>query len=57
MSGCCGQNGDVPTTLEPVRVEEPDVDEALANDKPWVVIVWNDPINLMSYVTYVLKSL
>ena len=57
MGGCCGQNGDVPTTLEPVRVEEPDVYEALANDKPWVVIVWNDPINLMSYVTYVLKSL
>ena len=57
MGGWCGQNGDVPTTLEPVRVEEPDVDDELANDKPWVVIVWNDPINLMSYVTYVLKSL
>ena len=24
---------------------------------PWVVIVWNDPINLMSYVTYVLQKL
>ncbi|MDG1785923.1 MAG: ATP-dependent Clp protease adaptor ClpS, partial [Ilumatobacter sp.] len=44
----------MPTTLEPVRVEEPKVDEELANDRPWVVIVWNDPINLMSYVTFVL---
>ncbi|MEZ5093726.1 ATP-dependent Clp protease adapter ClpS [Nocardioides sp.] len=22
-------------------------------DKPWVTIVWNDPVNLMSYVTFV----
>ena len=26
-------------------------------DKPWLVIVWNDPINLMSYVTFVLQKL
>ena len=26
-------------------------------DTPWLVIVWNDPINLMSYVTYVLQKL
>lgn len=26
-------------------------------DVPWVVIVWNDPINLMSYVTFVLQKL
>jgi ATP-dependent Clp protease adaptor protein ClpS len=26
-------------------------------DRPWVVIVWNDPINLMSYVTFVLQKL
>jgi ATP-dependent Clp protease adaptor protein ClpS len=26
-------------------------------DHPWVVIVWNDPINLMSYVTFVLQKL
>ena len=23
---------------------------------PWVTIVWNDPVNLMSYVTYVFRS-
>jgi ATP-dependent Clp protease adaptor protein ClpS len=33
------------------------LDEDTATDKPWLVIVWNDPINLMSYVTYVLQKL
>ena len=27
-----------------------------AADVPWVVIVWNDPVNLMSYVSYVFQS-
>jgi ATP-dependent Clp protease adaptor protein ClpS len=22
-------------------------------DRPWITLVWNDPINLMSYVTFV----
>jgi len=26
-------------------------------DRPWLVIVWNDPVNLMSYVTYVFQKL
>ena len=26
-------------------------------DLPWIVIVWNDPINLMSYVVLVLQKL
>ena len=34
-----------------------DVDEQAAADRPWVTIVWNDPVNLMSYVTYVLQKL
>ena len=25
-------------------------------DVPWVTIVWNDPINLMTYVTYVFQT-
>lgn len=25
--------------------------------RPWIVIVWDDPINLMSYVTYVFQKL
>jgi len=41
----------------PVEVHEPDVDEVVIPDRPWVVIVWNDPVNLMSYVTLVLQKL
>ncbi|HZK04536.1 MAG TPA: ATP-dependent Clp protease adapter ClpS [Actinomycetaceae bacterium] len=29
---------------------------SVATDAPWSVVVWNDPINLMSYVTYVFQS-
>ena len=25
-------------------------------DQPWVTIVWNDPVNLMSYVSFVFRS-
>lgn len=28
-----------------------------SDDAPWVTIVWNDPVNLMSYVTYVFQTL
>jgi hypothetical protein len=47
----------MPTTLEPVEVMEPDVDSANALSRPWIVLVWNDPVNLMSYVTYVFQKL
>jgi ATP-dependent Clp protease adaptor protein ClpS len=40
-----------------VPVETPDIDEVPAADRPWVTIVWNDPVNLMSYVTWVLQKL
>ena len=55
------------TRADPVSVVPPEtvpvgdlgtlLDEDTATDKPWLVIVWNDPINLMSYVTYVLQKL
>ena len=41
----------------PVEVDEPDVGEVTATDVPWIVLVWNDPINLMSYVTFVFQKL
>jgi ATP-dependent Clp protease adaptor protein ClpS len=44
-------------TTSPVEVERPDVDESVDVDRPWIVIVWNDPINLMSYVTFVFQKL
>jgi ATP-dependent Clp protease adaptor protein ClpS len=45
------------TSPSPVEVELPSSDELTDEDRPWVVIVWNDPINLMSYVTFVLQKL
>jgi len=48
----------VSQTIEaPVRVEDPVVRHDHVDDRPWIVIVWNDPINLMTYVTYVLQKL
>ena len=44
-------------TPTPVEVREPVVTEDIRPDRPWIVIVWNDPINLMSYVTYVFQKL
>ncbi|MEO7836092.1 MAG: ATP-dependent Clp protease adapter ClpS [Acidimicrobiales bacterium] len=41
----------------PVRADDPGTDEVTNPDLPWVVIVWNDPVNLMSYVTYVFQKL
>jgi ATP-dependent Clp protease adaptor protein ClpS len=45
-------------TIEaPVREREELRDEERRQDPPWIVIVWNDPINLMSYVTLVFRKL
>ena len=48
----------MPETIEaPVEVDEPELDEWVATDRPWLVIVWNDPVNLMTYVVFVLQKL
>ena len=41
----------------PAQLDLPDVDDEVVDDRPWVTIVWNDPVNLMSYVTHVLMEL
>jgi ATP-dependent Clp protease adaptor protein ClpS len=41
----------------PVETERPTGDEDASPDVPWIVIVWNDPVNLMSYVTWVFQKL
>lgn len=41
----------------PVEVQEPEVTSRVEPDRPWKVIVWDDPINLQSYVTYVFQKL
>jgi ATP-dependent Clp protease adaptor protein ClpS len=38
-------------------VAEPEVRETTETDLPWIVLVWNDPINLMSYVSFVFQKL
>lgn len=40
----------------PVETEQPEVDDLTQAARPWVTIVWNDPVNLMSYVTYVFQT-
>jgi ATP-dependent Clp protease adaptor protein ClpS len=41
----------------PAEVDLPDTGEQTDPDRPWQVIVWNDPINLMSYVAFVFQKL
>lgn len=43
-------------TLVPERTETPAESESRETARPWNVVVWNDPINLMSYVTYVFRK-
>ena len=43
-------------TTAPVELDRPDAAEDVRPDRPWVAIVWDDPINLMSYVTYVFQA-
>jgi len=40
----------------PVETEQPETDDLTFVDRPWVTVVWNDPVNLMSYVTYVFQT-
>ena len=46
----------------PLTLERPDLSvEALARDSAeaaptWITVVWNDPVNLMSYVSWVFRS-
>jgi len=44
-------------STEPTVVDEEDTDIVLDSDIPWVVLVWNDPINLTSYVVFVFQKL
>jgi len=41
----------------PVEVDDPVGDTLVDEERPWIVLVWNDPINLMAYVTFVFQKL
>jgi ATP-dependent Clp protease adaptor protein ClpS len=45
------------STTAPVRERTEETEDVVEPDIPWVVIVWNDPINLMSYVAFVFQKL
>ncbi|MCO1338169.1 ATP-dependent Clp protease adapter ClpS [Kocuria polaris] len=44
-----------PETVDRTEAEA-ETAEATELDVPYVLIVWNDPVNLMSYVSYVFRS-
>jgi ATP-dependent Clp protease adaptor protein ClpS len=46
-----------PAKARPETHEDRSVQTGEATDTPWVTIVWDDPVNLMTYVTYVLQKL
>ena len=48
----------MPETLTPQReaADQAESDVLADPDRPWITIVWNDPINLMSYVTHVFMT-
>jgi ATP-dependent Clp protease adaptor protein ClpS len=46
-----------PAPPAPAEVQEPDLEDVVVTDRPWLVIVWNDPVNLMSYVVFVFQKL
>ena len=46
----------ISASLAPVKERSTEVVEELELDVPWITLVWNDPVNLMSYVTYVFET-
>jgi ATP-dependent Clp protease adaptor protein ClpS len=58
MPAVC-QAGIMPQTLERTDTRadtRPDTQRVVVPDVPWVTLVWNDPVNLMTYVSYVFRS-
>ncbi len=47
----------IETSTAPTEIETPAGRDVTEPARPWLVIVWNDPINLMSYVTWVFQKL
>lgn len=43
--------------ISPTEISSPEGDLGLDTDQPWIVLVWNDPINTMEYVTLVFQKL
>ena len=63
MLGAAGMDeschdGPMAGTLAPERTAEVEevTDSVVSPDQPWITIVWNDPVNLMTYVTHVFMT-
>ncbi|CAD6001471.1 ATP-dependent Clp protease adapter ClpS [Agreia sp. COWG] len=47
----------MPQTIDRPEIGEGvDLEVDLQLGAPWVTLVWNDPVNLMSYVSYIFRS-
>jgi len=44
-------------TISPTETSSPEGGVGLDTDLPWIVLVWNDPINTMDYVALVFQKL
>ena len=43
--------------IAPTEISSPTGDVDLEADLPWIVLVWNDPVNTMQYVELVFQKL
>ena len=43
-------------SIAPVQERQADAADVADPAVPWITLVWNDPVNLMSYVTYVFQT-
>jgi ATP-dependent Clp protease adaptor protein ClpS len=41
----------------PSRIDAPEIEGVDELHRPWQVVVWDDPVNLMTYVVYVFRKL
>ncbi|MCP4740619.1 MAG: ATP-dependent Clp protease adapter ClpS [Actinomycetales bacterium] len=55
-AGSCETDSVVDVSIPVEAAPQEQVDEVVETQRPWITIVWNDPINLMSYVTYVFMT-
>ena len=42
--------------IAPAELSRTETAQDVLLDRPWITLVWNDPVNLMSYVTYVFQT-
>ena len=49
-----GTMGGVSTA--PAELDQPFTESETKPDTPWITLVWNDPVNLMTYVAYVFQD-